>query len=170
VVVEFAYKCPEFYAYQTAAVNIIKAYWAVEDKCEEAGIFLRDLRHAFDELRDAPEIVTIGLQYLCNQYIAPDPSGASLIVQIGISDILNRQFPKIQMLVEEMQEVCNEWNDKYIACQVAYSEYMEAFGSECISICFLLGSPLDINCSPCDLLESAGNNPCEFRPIGNYSE
>lgn len=169
VVVGFGYQCPEYEAYQTAVVNLIRAYWAAEEKCEEADLFLRDLRQAFDELRATPEVVAIGLQELCNNYTG-DPGGGSLVVQIGIEYVLNQLFPRIQELVDEMQEVCNEWNDTYSALQDAYQEYLEAFGPECISRCFTPGPPLNMNCRPCDLLDASGDNPCEFRPLGNFGQ
>lgn len=169
VVVGFGYQCSKYEVYQTAAVNLIRAYWAAEEKCKEAKLFLRDLRQAFDELRATPEVVAIGLQELCNNYTG-DPGGGSIVVQIGIEHILNQLFPKIQIIVDEMREVCNEWKRRNSALQDAYQEYLETFGPECISRCFTRGLPFNMNCIPCDKLDSAGDNPCEFRPLGNYGQ
>lgn len=91
-----------------------------------------------------------------------DPGNASRIVELGVADILNRQYENITALVKNLQGVCDEWSDAYSALQQAYQEYLETSSPECISRCFMPVPALDPSCRPCGLLDSAGDNPLEF--------
>ena len=166
VIVEFAYQCPEYEAHRMAKVNLLSAFWAQASICQSARGLWRNLEDAFEELRETPAVVGIGLQEMCDYFGIVDPGNASRIVELGVADILNRQYENITALVKNLQGVCDEWSDAYSALQQAYQEYLETSSPECISRCFMPVPALDPSCRPCGLLDSAGDNPLEFRPLG----
>ncbi|HPR68290.1 MAG TPA: hypothetical protein PLJ99_03270 [Kiritimatiellia bacterium] len=166
VVVEFAYQCPEYEAHCMAKANLLSAFWAQARICQSAKVLWQNLEDAFGELRETPAVIGIGLQEMCDYFSIVDPGNASVIVELGVADILNRQYENITALVESLQGVCDEWSDACRDLQQAFQDYLDTFSPECISRCFIPVPALYPSCRPCGLLDSAGDNPLEIRPLG----